>query len=180
MYIKINIFNCINGLQIHKQAGFLYSNVHTCNLMLIYGKKKEQLSIPCKIIFFLPKSDSLIINIIIWSFFVNFFLQIQLKLNLFFLVHVYNVYIVHTDKLGIACSHISFLKNKLKNNISHANICILGNSTKQFQYYYNCQILKCLIFKHIFTDRITLSTTVILRPYICPCFLVFWRHIQML
>lgn len=122
MYIKINIFNCINGLQIHKQAGFLYSNVHTCNLMLIYGKKKEQLSIPCKIIFFLPKSaankkttDSLIINIIIWSFFVNFFLQIQLKLNLFFLVHVNNVYIVHTDELGIACSHISFLKNKLKN-----------------------------------------------------------------
>lgn len=125
MYIKINNFNCINGLQIHKQAGFLYSNVHTCNLMLIYGKKKEQLSIPCKIIFFLPKSDSLIINIIIWSFFVNFFLQIQLKLNLFFLVHVNNVYIVHTDKLGIACSHISFLKNKLKNQNEKIDFFVL-------------------------------------------------------
>lgn len=85
MYIKINIFNCINGLHIHKQAGFLYSNVHTCNLMLIYGKKKEQLSIPCKIIFFLPKSDSLIINIIIWSFFVNFFFTNTTKTEPIFL-----------------------------------------------------------------------------------------------
>lgn len=60
--------------------------------MLIYGKKKEQLSIPCKIIFFLPKSaankkttDSLIINIIIWSFFVNFFFTNTTKTEPIFL-----------------------------------------------------------------------------------------------
>lgn len=34
--------------------------------MLIYGKKKEQLSIPCKIIFFLPKSAEIKKQHILW------------------------------------------------------------------------------------------------------------------